>query len=126
MVEELANRMVGSRVQRSGKTRRIDTRDRVEVIVEAVSAGSALNTPVKTPAKVVDAPKDAVKVQYGDRNIAIHRVRKTFDGEPADYLQFSGFRGRFGDWTITMKQARLLADPAVQEALSEYMEQVPE
>ena len=130
-LNEITGLITGQPMTESGlpkRGQRIQTATKGKTQVVVISAADSLPAPVKTAAKVIVAPSDAEKVQFGDKVIAIHKVRKAGEGKngewTGDYVQFTGFRGRIGDFTITMNQARLLADPEVQQALSAYMEKV--
>lgn len=112
-------------------SRRIQPTAKGKVTVVALEPGQTVATSEpKAPKAALVIPKGAQEVVYNDKTLVIRKigksgVNKSGDTWSDDYIEFAGFRGRFGDFSLTMNQARMLADENVYLAFQALMEQIP-
>lgn len=115
-----------------GSSRRIQpSASKAKVTVQALEPGETVRVDQpKAPKAALVIPKGSQQVVYGEDVLVLRKVGKSGINKQGkawadDYIEFAGFRSRFGDFSLTLKQARMLADPEVQTAFNALMEQIP-
>lgn len=87
-----------------------------------------VNTTKPSP-KALVASKSAERVEYNGKVLAIqavHREGTNQRGEwESDYIEFTGFKSGKFDFSLTLRQAQMLADENVLEAFVAYMAKLP-